>query len=413
MNSGAKGASAAGCDCVQLHTYHGAKGLEWKTVILGSLNENPEASPFGVRGMQLGDFVAEQPLDSRIVRYIPSVFGDSKKDECGPYKDNKGFEAIFAGEDKAEREEMRRLMYVGVTRAKDEVIFAPWYRINYKRNAPGVINSKTMHVQWMDLLTDEIRFEPFMKSDEGLLKIGAENFAVTIEDVEEKDDVVVGVRQGFADKAVTCPLFEKRKVAPSSLEGGDTGGVKGAESDVGGVMELKKAVFSSELGECFHSYMAVAVPGGDDSELAKGLIERWGVKDVLASGELVKAGSKLREWINKHFSVKAIHTEVPMSFNHADGRVSEGFIDMLVETEDGSFAIIDHKVINDENAAKCVATYAPQQEVYRNAVIETDNTVSAVYLHLPAQGKMVEIKFLQKTRNNLGASALKNCSKER
>ena len=393
MDTRAKGASAAGGDCVQIHTYHGAKGLEWKTVILGSLNEEAEGSPFGIKSDQIGDVLASNPLDGRFVRYIPSAFGDSRAQECGAYKGNAGFEAMATAEKRAEMEEMCRLMYVGITRAKDELIFAPQLKLNYTRTEPRMLNSKTIQTKWMGLLTDKIDFKSLMESSGGTWNIGGRDFAVDIEDVEASEDVFVGARQGFADKAVTCPSFEKRKVAPSSLEGGDTSGIKGAESDVGGVMELKKTVFSAELGECFHSYMAVAVPGADNPEFAKGLIKRWGVEDVLASEELVKAGVRLREWINKHFQVKAIHTEVPISFNHADGRVSEGFIDMLVEAEDGSFAIIDHKVINDENAAKCVTTYAPQQEVYRNAVIKIGNAVSAVYLHLPAQGKMVEIKY--------------------
>ena len=393
MDTRAKGASAAGGDCVQIHTYHGAKGLEWKTVILGSLNEEAEGSPFGIKSDQIGDVLASNPLDGRFVRYIPSAFGDSRAQECGAYKGNAGFEAMATVEKQAEMEEMRRLMYVGITRAKEEVIFAPQLKLNYTRTEPRMLNSKTIQTKWMGLLTDKIDFKSLMESSGGTWNIGGRDFAVDVEDVEASEDVSVGARQGFADKAVTCPSFEKRKAAPSSLEGGDSSGVRGVESDVGGVMELEETVFSAELGECFHSYMAVAVPGVDDPELAKGLIERWGVKDVLAPGELVKAGARLREWINMHFKAKAIHTEVPMSFNHEDGRVSEGFIDMLVEAEDGSFAIIDHKVINDENAAKCVTTYAPQQEVYRNAVIKIGNAVSAVYLHLPAQGKMVEIKY--------------------
>ena len=82
-----------------------------------------------------------------------------------------------------------------------------------------------------------------------------------------------------------------------------------------------------------------------------------------------------------------------MCFRHPNGQASEGFIDMLVEKDDGSFVIIDHKVINDRNVETCVKTYAAQQEVYRNAVQAACGPVKHVYLHLPIQGKMVEVAF--------------------
>ncbi len=158
-------------------------------------------------------------------------------------------------------------------------------------------------------------------------------------------------------------------------------------------MSLTKDVYSSELGECFHSYMVVAAHGTDDASLARGLIARWGVADVLSIDELVAAGRRLRDWVGWRLEPKSIHTEVPMNFKHTTGQISKGFIDMLVEKKDGSFVIIDHKVVSDQSAKTCVKTYAAQQEVYRNAIRAFCGTECQVYLHLPVQGKLVDLVF--------------------
>lgn len=387
MNTAESGASAAGCDCVQIHTYHGSKGLEWKTVILGTLDEKADGSPFGVKGVLQGTADVTNPLAHRTVRYIPAPFGDRRSDECGSFREKgiTGFDDMSKEEEVADAEEKRRLMYVGVTRAKGEVVFAPQLKINNRGNV--------IQAHWLESLTPEIPFIQMLSNRDAEWTIGDRTFQVTMEVVSPRDSVEVVVRRRFTDGGVPCPLFEKRKVAPSSLEGGGTCGTRGRESLLGTCMSLKKGEYSSGLGVCVHSYLAVTVPDMDDRTLAEELITRWGVGDILSVDALVMAGVRLRDWIRQTFDPKTIQTEVPMHFNHPNGQVSEGFIDMLVEKGDGSFVIIDHKVIGDHAVAECVKMYAPQQEIYRNAVQAACGLVSHVYLHMPVQGKVVEVDF--------------------
>lgn len=394
MNTQAKGASAAGCDCVQIHTYHGSKGLEWDTVILGSLNEEPDGSPFGVTGVQLGETDVEKPLANRVVRYIPTPFGDKRSDECGPFKDRgiTGYDEMASVELKADAEEKRRLMYVGVTRAKSEVIFAPMLKLNYTRTDPPQLSSKRIQIKWLEQLTPSVPFAALLDTLSATWTIGDKSFDVSMENVPQGELVRIDRRSGLTDQVVPCPDYLKAKVAPSLLEGTETMCVEGDQFVLPGKMKLLEEKFSADLGECFHSYAAVAVSGSDDEELAKSLISRWGVDGIVSADEIVAAGRRLREWIAANLKPKAIHTEIPMSYRHPDGRTSEGLIDMLVEQEDGSIVLIDHKVINDDHAKACVKTYAPQQEVYRNAIMANGMDVAHVYLHLPAQGKLVEIK---------------------
>ena len=82
-----------------------------------------------------------------------------------------------------------------------------------------------------------------------------------------------------------------------------------------------------------------------------------------------------------------------MSYENSDGQVSEGYIDMLVTTSEGKHIIIDHKVVADPDPLVHVKHYAGQQNIYRQAVLCGMGGEVSVYLHLPTQGRLVEMKF--------------------
>jgi len=266
-------------------------------------------------------------------------------------------------------------------------------KLNYTKTNPPQLSSKKIQVKWMEQLTPDIPFTALLNTLSAAWTIGGKSFDVTMENVPKGEIVRLERRSGLTDKVVPCPDYLKAKVAPSSLEGTETMCVEGGQFVLPGKLKLLEEKFSANLGECFHSYAAVAVPGNDDVELAKSLIGRWGVAEIVSADEIVAAVRRLREWIAANLKPKAIHAEIPMSYSHPDGRTSAGFIDMLVEQEDGSMVLIDHKVINDEHAKTCVKKYAPQQEIYRNALMAVGANVTRVCLHLPAQSKLVEIKF--------------------
>ena len=82
-----------------------------------------------------------------------------------------------------------------------------------------------------------------------------------------------------------------------------------------------------------------------------------------------------------------------MSYRNDLGQVSEGFIDMLVQVGEDDYVIIDHKVVHDGDREALVKKYAGQQEVYRKTLEAIGGHVKGVYLHLPHQGELVEIKY--------------------
>ena len=103
---------------VQVLTYHRAKGLEWPAVILLDLNTLEKAKPFGVHvNPSAKPFDVANPLAGRWIRFWPWPYGNFS---TGVGLD----EAIQACPEqqwvsRQETKELMRLLYVGMTRARD------------------------------------------------------------------------------------------------------------------------------------------------------------------------------------------------------------------------------------------------------------------------------------------------------
>ncbi len=111
-------------DAVTVLTYHGAKGLEWPIVILTGLDSAPRPRLFDQPVAEVeGSLDWHDPLAGRWIRYWPWPYASQQKEVC---LDRTALDAAL-GQAAACRacEEEARLLYVGVTRARDYVVFAP------------------------------------------------------------------------------------------------------------------------------------------------------------------------------------------------------------------------------------------------------------------------------------------------
>ncbi|MCU1348810.1 MAG: uncharacterized protein JWO56_1840, partial [Acidobacteria bacterium] len=93
-------------NAVRIMTVHGAKGLEFETVILPDL-------AFPIRGLEI--FTVEEPRSLVMTGMVQTLSANFRETPAGEKLKTIGSER--------ERAEMRRLFYVAVTRAKSEVIF--------------------------------------------------------------------------------------------------------------------------------------------------------------------------------------------------------------------------------------------------------------------------------------------------
>ena len=126
---------------VQVTTYHGAKGLEWPMVIMLELQAAREPSAFGFTVEAGGKFDVWAPLNGRWVRFWPWPYGAQKR---GVHIDASVLDCEEHRRAKhRELSESARLLYVGMTRARDYLVLAP-------RGTAG----NGFKLQWIDRLVD-------------------------------------------------------------------------------------------------------------------------------------------------------------------------------------------------------------------------------------------------------------------
>lgn len=89
--------------------------------------------------------------------------------------------------------------------------------------------------------------------------------------------------------------------------------------------------------------------------------------------------------------VRRTHREWPISLRLDNGQQVNGWIDLLLETEDGS-VIVDHKSFPGRDPATRIGRYAPQLRMYAQAMEAAEaGPVVAGLIHLPVLGKVFQV----------------------
>ena len=107
-----------GENTVQVCSYHKSKGLEWPLVILFDLDAEAKYSPFGTHVESAAAFDPEQPLADRAIRYWPEPLSGKEL----PFTTTVEKSSAYLDAENTELAERKRLMYVGITRARDYLI---------------------------------------------------------------------------------------------------------------------------------------------------------------------------------------------------------------------------------------------------------------------------------------------------
>jgi len=364
-----------GNNTVTVTTYHSAKGLEWPVVILASLDFDRDTEVFNkprVLGSAQFDFNA--PLAGRSIHYWPNPFG--KKDaglDLSALERTKKF--VFQ-----DAEEKKRLFYVGLTRARDEVIFTMPMK-----------NDGVVRKQWLDNLSAANIFQlPSEFGADAKLTAGTAEFPLKEYKVIEPEEDIVPLDSlpCFVDKK--CD-FESAGHFPASIAPSLAEGLAGKAEllcSFGAVNTVKCGEDECRLlGNAFHSFIALNVKD-NALETAERLLKNYQVSHCMSAKDMVASTERFYNWLRETWKNAVISCELPMRYIDENGTAYQGFIDMLLETPEG-YIIIDHKTHpRKDNAAEyCSTKCAPQLRLYRKAVEEaTGKKVIKLIIHLPNLG---------------------------
>lgn len=390
---------------VTVCTYHKSKGLEWPVVVLGSLERRERRHAFEVNPeTDRATFDPRDPLAARWIRYWPWPFGQRTQLPL-----RVAAEQSEPGKRVGMREEKERvrLLYVGLTRARDHLVFA-------------LRSTKTGgESQWLDALTSA-GGEPLLE-----LPIDGSDQTTAVARVRacaESDGAEVAARvwrlsanrpdrglgknecRWFARPPVPIDELPSYGITPSSAA------KDWAELTLPGIRRIvmlpasipldAKLARYDELGDSVHAFLAADTPElrpAERLERAGRLILAAGLNEVIRADAVVGASDRLRNFIEARWPGATWWREVPIEalVDTPDGtrRVS-GTIDLLLDTHEG-FVLIDHKMFPGASEGawlKKTREVLPQLAAYI-AVLRMIPGAKVVgcWVHLPVGGAMVEL----------------------
>ena len=375
---------------VQLLTYHGAKGLEWKYVFV-LMDETLEAESILSRDFYgIHHFHPELPSADNLypkmsIRLLPWIFGtlknvpDSISDQLFPSKE-------YGMLEEHTLQESARLLYVGMTRAAEVLVIVPWWvnkELNWLKQV-GLPNAGNL--DGGDVLGIGVPFE-----------IVKAQYPV---EEEEKETAEPELKQ--------CRKLDYHSDSPSDAEWLTIApsGVKGKADHVEVIYRSEEYIKInsgklhgreySEVGDCIHNVYA-AIEHLDKVEVEQ-LIRSHGMDDVLPNADEV-----IRAWDNLHGFLKeeygepvAVYHERPFRQLQENGTVVNGSIDFVYKTSEGA-VLIDFKTfpqveaITNPTSSHFAGYYAGQLNAYATALEAAGEKVIKRYIYYPVSGMVVEI----------------------
>ena len=389
-------------DAVKVLTYHGSKGLEWHYVILSSLEDDSiEENKFikrcfwGVREMRHPEPTEQY---SYIVQFLPRIVSTSSTNMPQPIIDKCKELPTYSILVNKERNELRHLLYVGMTRARDYLT-----TLSHQSSASNLPN-----LSW-------IRNTGISDGDLSSSALNLWNYKPLKPKYEDITDCPKAVTSETTEyiyyKHPDNPHLsnEPKYLSPSKLpmlEDIDAEKIEILEDlDCRIAPYYTKETNQAAAGTCIHNIFAVYNPDlSHEENLAKATSIRNGnqmyevIPDV---GKVITSIEQLYAWLKKTYGpAYAIKHEVP--FTHPlPGQVVHGEIDLLWYLNDNECVLIDFKnfpgskttITNPDIKNKHYAgLYAPQLKAYHEVLQASGHTVKDTLIYYSVMGCVVRLK---------------------
>ena len=381
-------------DAVKVLTYHGAKGLEWYYVILSSLEgDSLEEKDFtkkcfwGVHEMR-----SITSTGQYIIQFLPRIVSSPSTNLPQAIIDKCKLLSSYVLFEEKERNELRHLLYVGVTRARDYLTTLS--KQTSEGNLPTLSWIKNTDISAGDLSGNAINLWWYTS-----LKPVYEDISnYTVASVTKKTNY-----NYYQYSANPLLSQEPKFLSPSKLP--DTA-VKSAIKILAD-LECRIPYKTTEenqaaAGTCIHNIFAVYDPAQTHQEnveratsIRDGNLMYEVIPDV---DKVITSIEKLYEWLeSKYDKASAIKHEVP--FTHPlPGQIVRGEIDLLWYLNDRECVLIDFKnfpgdklSITTAGNAHYAGHYVPQLKAYRDVLVSSGLTVKDTLIYYSVMGCVVQL----------------------
>lgn len=385
-----KQAAAVSREAVTIMTYHGAKGLEWPVVILDGLEKKLRTSWWGINiGTNKDALDIHHPLKSRLMTFVPNPFGYAysfMKNEDA-YNDAPGFaeetiidSVYFKNKQQLGFEESKRLLYVGITRARDYLIIP-----SAKENPEG----------WWSQ-TGNTALPGFMANDKNFL-IG-NDMHVTVESLPIIDEASLQAPeepQAYFKNGAGVQMFTPKYLRPSDLiheHANDALKINLNQKAALKTERLCSGLNENDLGDALHSIFAIWRNEGNGAikQRIHRIMEGYGLHEKLEVPKVDATARAFFDWIHETYANYELLRELPLSM-WKDGQKIHGFADLVLKAEN-DIVLVDYKSYQGADVLKHAAKYVGQLDCYKHMLVEAfQRPVSAMLIYYPVTGSIISM----------------------
>jgi ATP-dependent exoDNAse (exonuclease V) beta subunit len=407
-------------EAIYVGTYHSAKGLEWPVVICSDLDSEPKSRIWEVtvtaqdpaRPLDL-----DAPLANRCLRFWPWPFGGQ---ETGiPLQDRIESSPIGREAMRTAAQEDLRLLYVGLTRARDRLVLArdkavpsPWLDslgASWLADQDGQVKlpdgtsvpCRTITVPRPESIpcpTPPPEYAWFPAPAARTSKLPAQLTPSNQPPLTPTLSHPMGegarrASEGTSDQFMD-PLHAARDV-PSAHEPSGPPVRIGQTLNLGARLPVAGDPDEATLGDALHAVLAAELLNPNHPQrraMAARILRGYGLEHAVQPNDALALVDRFRSGIEGLFHPKQMLVEVPFTVTSQTGQQVTGIMDLLLET-DGGWVIIDHKSFPGRQAdwAAKALSYSGQLALYREAVLKLKGKPPRTWIHFAVGGGMVEV----------------------
>ena len=371
---------------VNIKTYHSSKGLQWKVVIQTSLNKSFASDNdiikkqiYGVQVQYLQTPTKDNFFPECFITVKPWIMG-TKDTLPTDYTNIILNSQLFRDRMSATIQENTRLMYVGMTRARDMMVFVgqgkkerlKWFKqlgVNTDSDSPNCLGTGDV----------------FSKTDIA----------------KPEDDVLVIEHEQQLMAKYECleNAYSPRNIQPSA-DHSDLGEVTEltGSSKINRVAGKVENGNEAEVGNCIHQIYC-DIDCENPSEMARDIIlHRMLTTQFLDPDALIDSYRHLEALLTENFG-EAVKKERELQFKQfVEGHIINGSIDLVWYTKDGA-VIVDYKTfqgkpeyaLDKEHPSVYAGRYKKQLNYYADALKANGKNVIAKLIYYPVTGVLVKV----------------------
>ncbi len=389
---------------VHVLTYHRSKGLQWNIVILCSLDDDSlnvkklkKRFVFGVNYVRTTDPSAGQLYSDYYLTCLPSFFSSSQSNLPEDMMDD--IDTLNTYKNYASRlsYESQRLLYVGVTRARDYLITTS-------------LEGKKM--QWLL----ECGIQPDISGSADYRAVWGNGTGIELSKfVQVVDDGKYVSKPEPTDyycrkDNLSSPVFDVKYLSPSKLVDDVLANqvkpqvLYPVQNQEPRPIKVGSGDEYDVMGTCIHNVFAIYLPEADRREMiskAQQIVDAYGMGRMLPDVEgIIDSIAELYQYLENQYG-KAAKVEHEVPFRHDnDGQVIAGEIDLLWFTAETECVLIDFKnypgVMSNalsKTNKEYVGHYAAQLKAYEEALVAAGIKVKTKLIYYSVLGYLVELIF--------------------